>query len=61
MVRNTKTEIRRGVFCDVGMDANGNGKRDPLHGGPMYSYRRTASNDVSRTIAPEIIFEICIT
>lgn len=32
------------------MDANGNGKRDPLHGGPVYSHRRAASNDVSERI-----------
>ena len=41
------------MLCDVAMDANGNGKRDPLHGGPVYFNRRAASNDVSRTTTLE--------
>jgi len=43
----------REMLCDVAMDANGNGKRDPLHGGPVYFHRRAASNDVSRTTVLE--------
>ncbi|KAL6425338.1 hypothetical protein ACFW04_009504 [Cataglyphis niger] len=45
-------------MCEVAMDANGNGKRDPLHGGPVYSHRRAASNDESnRTTDLEFIYD----
>nr|XP_012218660.1 PREDICTED: striatin-interacting protein 1-like [Linepithema humile] len=46
------------MLCDVTMDANGNGKRDPLHGGPLYSHRRAASNDESnRTTDLEFVYD----
>ncbi|GAB1861880.1 Protein FAM40A [Camponotus japonicus] len=45
-------------MCEVAMDANGNGKRDPLHGGSAYSHRRAASNDESnRTTDLEFIYD----
>lgn len=53
------------MLCDVTMDANGNGKQDPLCTiRPKYLQqlqRREASNDVSRVITLTIISEIRVT